>query len=104
MRVRSLHKRTFILLIIIIPNYASLYTIKGKHIVGHVEEKSKARKAYAEAVSQGHGAYLLEEGKRIEKRTEKRTEKRKKREGSRGESDNSFGVSALSVNGMSGRL
>ncbi|KAL3858028.1 hypothetical protein ACJMK2_012644 [Sinanodonta woodiana] len=35
--------------------------INGKHIVGEVKEKSKARKEYKEAIEKGHGAYLMEE-------------------------------------------
>ena len=37
--------------------------INGKHVVGVVKEKEVARKEYKEAVSQGHGAYLMEEDK-----------------------------------------
>jgi Ca-activated chloride channel homolog len=36
-------------------------TIDGRRIVGRVEEREKAFKAYDEAMSDGHGAYLLEE-------------------------------------------
>ena len=39
--------------------------INGKHIVGEVKEKEKARKEYREAISQGHGAYLMEEEKPV---------------------------------------
>ncbi|XP_053376593.1 uncharacterized protein LOC123533425 [Mercenaria mercenaria] len=35
--------------------------INGKHIIGEVKEKSKARKEYKEAVARGDGAYLMEE-------------------------------------------
>ncbi|XP_057306534.1 protein mono-ADP-ribosyltransferase PARP4-like isoform X3 [Hydractinia symbiolongicarpus] len=35
--------------------------INGKHIIGHVKEKEQARKEYKEAISKGHGAYLMEE-------------------------------------------
>ena len=35
--------------------------INGKHIVGKVKEKEQARKEYKEAISKGHGAYLMEE-------------------------------------------
>ena len=35
--------------------------INGKHIIGHVEEKKKARKEYKEAIAKGHGAYLMEQ-------------------------------------------
>jgi poly [ADP-ribose] polymerase 2/3/4 len=35
--------------------------INGKHIIGHVEEKKKARKEYKKAIEQGHGAYLMEQ-------------------------------------------
>eukprot|EP01132_Coremiostelium_polycephalum_P004671 gene4671-5836_t len=37
--------------------------INGKHIVGEVKEKEKAHKEYREAVSKGHGAYLMDEEK-----------------------------------------
>ncbi|XP_060575380.1 protein mono-ADP-ribosyltransferase PARP4-like, partial [Ruditapes philippinarum] len=35
--------------------------INGKHVIGEVKEKSKARKEYKEAVARGDGAYLMEE-------------------------------------------
>ena len=35
--------------------------INGKHIVGEVKEKEKAHKEYKEAISQGHGAYLMDQ-------------------------------------------
>ena len=35
--------------------------INDKHIVGEVKEKETAHKEYKEAVSQGHGAYLMDE-------------------------------------------
>uniref|UniRef100_A0A2K6G5Y5 Poly [ADP-ribose] polymerase n=1 Tax=Propithecus coquereli TaxID=379532 RepID=A0A2K6G5Y5_PROCO len=35
--------------------------INGKHIVGEVKEKEEARREYREAVSQGHGAYLMDQ-------------------------------------------
>ena len=34
--------------------------INGKHIVGTVKEKEQAHAEYKEAVSQGHGAYLMD--------------------------------------------
>ncbi len=47
--------------------HAVIYSIvtfaQGKHVIGKVEEKEAAHKAYKEAVSQGHGAYLLDEEK-----------------------------------------
>ena len=33
--------------------------INGKHIIGQVKEKEEARKEYKEAISKGHGAYLM---------------------------------------------
>lgn len=39
--------------------------IGNKHIIGRVEEKKKARKEYVDAVSKGHGAYLMEEEKPV---------------------------------------
>ena len=35
--------------------------INGKHIVGEVKEKEQAHKEYREAISQGHGTYLMDE-------------------------------------------
>nr|XP_060490228.1 protein mono-ADP-ribosyltransferase PARP4 [Panthera onca] len=35
--------------------------INGKHIVGEVKEKEAARREYREAISQGHGAYLMDQ-------------------------------------------
>ncbi|XP_023564489.1 poly [ADP-ribose] polymerase 4 [Octodon degus] len=35
--------------------------INGKHIVGEIEEKEKAKQQYRAAVSQGHGAYLMDQ-------------------------------------------
>jgi len=37
--------------------------INGKHIVGEVKEKEQAHKEYKEAISQGHGAYLMDQDK-----------------------------------------
>ncbi|XP_052047314.1 protein mono-ADP-ribosyltransferase PARP4 isoform X2 [Apodemus sylvaticus] len=35
--------------------------INGKHIVGEIKEKEEARQKYREAVSHGHGAYLMDQ-------------------------------------------
>lgn len=35
--------------------------INGKHIIGEVKEKEQAHKEYREAISKGHGAYLMDE-------------------------------------------
>lgn len=35
--------------------------INGKHIVGEVKEKATAHREYKEAVSAGHGAYLMDQ-------------------------------------------
>ena len=35
--------------------------INGKHIVGEVKEKEQAHKEYWKVISQGHGAYLMDE-------------------------------------------
>uniref|UniRef100_A0A8C4PFI8 Poly [ADP-ribose] polymerase n=1 Tax=Equus asinus asinus TaxID=83772 RepID=A0A8C4PFI8_EQUAS len=35
--------------------------INGKHIVGEIEEKEKAHREYRAAISQGHGAYLMDQ-------------------------------------------
>ncbi|XP_069495299.1 protein mono-ADP-ribosyltransferase PARP4 isoform X2 [Ambystoma mexicanum] len=35
--------------------------INGKHIIGEVKEKKEAHREYREAVSQGHGAYLMDQ-------------------------------------------
>ena len=49
--------------------------INGKHIVGKVKEKEQARQEYKEAISKGHGAYLMEEQEEqpVRNRTERRT-------------------------------
>ena len=39
--------------------------INGKHIVGEVKEKEEAHKEYKEAVSKGHGAYLMDQEKPV---------------------------------------
>ena len=35
--------------------------VNGKHIAGEVKEKEQAHKECWEAISQGHGAYLMDE-------------------------------------------
>lgn len=35
--------------------------INGKHIVGEVKEKEQAHREYKQAISEGHGAYLMDE-------------------------------------------
>lgn len=35
--------------------------INGKHIVGEIKEKEEAQREYREAISQGHGAYLMDQ-------------------------------------------
>jgi poly [ADP-ribose] polymerase len=35
--------------------------INGKHVVGEVKEKQEARREYREAISAGHGAYLMDQ-------------------------------------------
>ena len=35
--------------------------INGKHIIGEVKEKEQAHREYREAISKGHGAYLMDE-------------------------------------------
>ncbi|KAM5288003.1 protein mono-ADP-ribosyltransferase PARP4 [Ctenodactylus gundi] len=35
--------------------------INGKHIIGEIKEKEEAQQEYREAVSQGHGAYLMDQ-------------------------------------------
>lgn len=42
--------------------------INGKHVVGKCKEKEQAHKEYKEAISKGHGAYLMDkegEGKTL---------------------------------------
>ena len=39
--------------------------INDKHIVGEVKEKETAHREYKEAISQGHGAYLMDEEKPV---------------------------------------
>ena len=35
--------------------------INGKHIIGEVKEKEEAHRVYKKAISEGHGAYLMDE-------------------------------------------
>nr|XP_020444064.1 poly [ADP-ribose] polymerase 4 isoform X2 [Monopterus albus] len=35
--------------------------INGKHVVGQVKEKERARKEYKQAIEKGHGAYLMDQ-------------------------------------------
>lgn len=35
--------------------------INGKHIKGVVKEKEQAHREYKQAISEGHGAYLMDE-------------------------------------------
>ena len=35
--------------------------INGKHVVGKVKEKEKAHREYKKAISEGHGAYLMDQ-------------------------------------------
>uniref|UniRef100_A0A5F9DL49 Poly [ADP-ribose] polymerase n=1 Tax=Oryctolagus cuniculus TaxID=9986 RepID=A0A5F9DL49_RABIT len=35
--------------------------INGKHIVGEIKEKEEAQREYREAISEGHGAYLMDQ-------------------------------------------
>ena len=35
--------------------------INGKHIIGEVKEKEQAHREYKQAISEGHGAYLMDE-------------------------------------------
>ncbi|MED6238228.1 hypothetical protein ATANTOWER_013523, partial [Ataeniobius toweri] len=35
--------------------------INGKHVVGQVKEKEKARREYKQAIEKGHGAYLMDQ-------------------------------------------
>ncbi|XP_061917510.1 protein mono-ADP-ribosyltransferase PARP4 [Entelurus aequoreus] len=35
--------------------------IDGKHVVGQVKEKEKARREYKQAIEEGHGAYLMDQ-------------------------------------------
>ena len=35
--------------------------INDKHIIGEVKEKEQAHREYREAISKGHGAYLMDE-------------------------------------------
>ncbi|EFA82859.1 type A von Willebrand factor domain-containing protein [Heterostelium album PN500] len=37
--------------------------INGKHVVGEVKEKERAHREYKQAISEGHGAYLMDEEK-----------------------------------------
>ena len=42
--------------------------INGKHIIGEVKEKEQAHKEYREAISRGHGAYLMDEETPVRRR------------------------------------
>ena len=35
--------------------------INGKHIIGQVKEKETAHREYKKAISEGHGAYLMDQ-------------------------------------------
>lgn len=37
--------------------------INGKHVIGVVKEKETAHKEYKQAISEGHGAYLMDQDK-----------------------------------------
>ena len=37
--------------------------INGKHVVGEVKEKEEAHREYREAISKGHGAYVMDQDK-----------------------------------------
>ena len=37
--------------------------INGKHIIGEVKEKESAHREYKQAISEGHGAYLMDRDK-----------------------------------------
>lgn len=39
--------------------------INDKHVVGKVKEKEQARTEYRQAIQAGHGAYLMEEEKKV---------------------------------------
>ena len=52
--------------------------INGKHIVGEVKEKEQAHKEYREAISKGHGAYLMDEETPVRCSTRKPLEWRKR--------------------------
>ena len=39
--------------------------IAGRHVIGEVKEKEAARKEYREAMSAGHGAYLMEQDEQM---------------------------------------
>ena len=52
-------KVTYIVLPVVVCGFEAF--INGKHIVGEVKEKEQAHKEYREAISKGHGAYLMDE-------------------------------------------
>ncbi len=39
--------------------------IDDKKIIGTIKEKEKAKEIYDDAISSGHGAYLLEQGNKM---------------------------------------
>jgi Vault protein inter-alpha-trypsin domain len=66
MWIRSICKRcTYDIYVYVICILISPFLAK-KHIVGVVKEKEEAHKEYQEAIEQGHGAYLLDDGKGYE--------------------------------------
>ena len=42
--------------------------INGKHVIGEVKEKERARAEYKEAVRRGHGAYLMDQDEQVQVR------------------------------------
>ena len=53
------HDIMYCALIILVCGFEAF--INGKHIVGEVKEKEQAHKEYKQAISEGHGAYLMDE-------------------------------------------
>ena len=56
---RKVKIKLTIVLLVVVCGFEAF--INGKHIVGEVKEKEQAHKEYREAISQGHGAYLMDE-------------------------------------------
>ena len=55
----SICKFTCILVLFLVCGFEAF--INGKHIVGEVKEKEQAHREYRQAISEGHGAYLMDE-------------------------------------------
>ena len=67
----SICKFTCILVLFLVCGFEAF--INGKHIVGEVKEKEQAHREYRQAISEGHGAYLMDEETPVSTHTHTRT-------------------------------